>query len=139
MPLVRISLREGKPPAYLAAIGESVHRAMVETINVPPDDRFQIFTEHPARAASSARRRLSPEGLVYDPGYLGIKRSDDLVIIQITLNAGRTLDQKRALYRALAEKLARDPGLRKEDVLVGLVEVPKENWSFGNGEMSYGK
>jgi 4-oxalocrotonate tautomerase len=127
MPLVRVSLRKGKSPSYLESIGEAVHRAMVETINVPADDRFQIFTEH------------SVEELVYDPGYLGIQRSEDLVVIQITLNAGRTLDQKRALYRALAEKLAKDPGLRSEDVLVGLVEVPKENWSFGNGEMSYVK
>jgi len=127
MPLVRVSLRKGKSSSYLESIGESVHRAMVETINVPADDRFQIFTEH------------SVEELVYDAGYLGVKRSDDLVVIQITLNAGRTLDQKRALYRALAEKLAKDPGLRSEDVLVGLVEVPKENWSFGNGEMSYVK
>ena len=127
MPLVRVSLRQGKSPAYLTAVGEAVHRAMVETINVPADDRFQIFTEH------------VPEGLVYDPGYLGIERTDDIVLIQITLNTGRTLDQKRALYRALAERLAKDPGLRREDVLVSLVEVPKENWSFGNGEMSYVK
>ncbi len=125
MPLVRVSLRKGKSPAYLTAIGEAVHTAMVETINVPADDRFQVFTEH------------MPEGLVYDPGYLGIARSDDIVVIQITLNSGRTLDQKRALYHALAERLAKDPGLRKEDVLVSLVEVPKENWSFGNGEASY--
>jgi phenylpyruvate tautomerase PptA (4-oxalocrotonate tautomerase family) len=127
MPLVRVSLRKGKSPSYLESIGESVHRAMVETINVPADDRFQIFTEH------------SVEELVYDPGYLGIQRSEDLVVIQITLNAGRTLDQKRALYRALAEKLAKEPGLRSEDILVGLVEVPKENWSFGKGEMSYAR
>ena len=127
MPLVRVSLRKGKSPSYLAAIGEAVHTAMVETINVPAADRFQIFTEH------------MPEGLVYDPGYLGIERSDDIVVIQITLNSGRTLDQKRALYHALAERLAKDPGLRKEDVLVSLVEVPKENWSFGKGEASYAK
>jgi 4-oxalocrotonate tautomerase len=127
MPLVRIALREGKPPSYLTAIGEAVHRAMVETINVPPDDRFQILTEHP------------PDGLVYDRRYLGIERTDDILVIQITLNAGRTLEQKRALYRALAEKLARDPGIRKEDLLVNLVEVVKENWSFGNGEASYAK
>src|SRR6478672_809782 len=112
MPLVRIALRKGKSPAFLTAVGEAIHQAMIETINVPPDDRFQVFTEH------------DPEGLVYDPGYLGISRTDDFVVIQITLNTGRTLDQKRALYRALAEKLARDPGLRKEDVLVNLVEVP---------------
>ena len=127
MPLVRVSLREGKPASYRAAIGEAIHRAMVETINVPAEDRFQLFAEQ------------SEDGLIYDPGYLGIQRSDDIVVIQITLNAGRTLEQKRALYRALAEKLARDPGIRAEDVLVNLVEVPKENWSFGNGEASYAK
>ncbi len=127
MPLVRVSLREGKSPSYLESIGQSIHQAMVETIGVPADDRFQIFSEH------------SVEGLVYDPGYLGIKRDDDVLVIQITLNAGRSLDQKRALYRAIAENLSKDPGLRKEDVLIGLVEVGKENWSFGNGEMSYVK
>ena len=127
MPLVRISLKQGKSPSDLASIGESIHRAMVETINVPADDRFQIFTQH------------SREELVYDPAYLGIRRSDDVVLIQITLNAGRTVEMKRALYSAIAEKLSKDPGLRKEDVLVNLVEVPKENWSFGNGEASYAK
>ena len=127
MPLVRVSLREGKSASYRAAIGEAIHQAMVEAINVPADDRFQTFTEHPS------------DGLIYDKRYLGIERTDGVVFIQITLNTGRTLDQKRALYRALAEKLARDPGLRKEDLLVSLVEVPKENWSFGKGEMSYAK
>lgn len=127
MPLVRVSLREGKSPSYLEAIGQSIHRAMVETIGVPADDRFQVFSEH------------SVEGLVYDPNYLGVKRDEDIVVIQITLNSGRTLEQKRALYKAIAENLSKEPGLRKEDVLVGLVEVGKENWSFGNGEMSYVK
>jgi phenylpyruvate tautomerase PptA (4-oxalocrotonate tautomerase family) len=127
MPLVRVSLREGKPPSYLSAIGESIHQAMIETITIPKDDRFQIFTEHPA------------DGLIYDPSYLGIARTDDIVIVQITLNSGRTLDQKRALYRAIADRLARDPGVRKEDVLVNLVEVSKDCWSFGNGEASYAK
>ena len=127
MPLVRVSLREGKSPSYLAAIGEAIHSAMIETINVPKDDRFQIFTEHP------------PGGLIADPGYLGIARTDDVVVVEITLNLGRTLEQKRALYRSIADRLARSPGLRKEDVLVNLVEVPKENWSFGNGEASYAK
>ena len=127
MPLVRVSVRNGKSPSYLTAIGEGIHAAMVETINVPADDRFQIFSGH------------APEELVYDSGYLGIARTDDIVVIQITLNAGRTLDQKRALYRAIAEKLAKNPGLRREDVLVSLVEVVKENWSFGKGEASYAK
>jgi 4-oxalocrotonate tautomerase len=127
MPLVRVSLREGQSPSYLSAIGESIHQAMLETIHVPKEDRFQIITEHPA------------EGVVYDPTYLGIGRTDQIVLIQITLNLGRTVDQKRALYNAIADRLARDPGIRKEDVFVNLVEVPKENWSFGNGEASYAK
>ena len=125
MPLVRISLREGKPPSHHAAIGDGIHRAMVETINVPAPDRFQIFHEHHADA------------FVFDPTYLGISRGDDLVIIQITLNQGRTLEQKKALYARIAENLARDPGVRQQDVMVNLVEVPKENWSFGDGKMSY--
>ncbi len=127
MPLVRISVREGMPAAQRAAIGEAVHQAMLETINVPADDRFQVITEHPEG------------GLVYDPAYLGIGRDDGFLLIQITLNQGRTVEMKRALYRRIAERLAENPGVRKEDVMVSLVEVPKENWSFGNGEASYAK
>ncbi len=125
MPLVRISLMQAKPETYRAAIGDAVHRAMVETINVPAQDRFQIVTEHP-RA-----------DLIYDPSYLGIRRSDDLVMVQITLNTGRTTEMKKALYARMAELLAASPGLRPEDLLVSLVEVPKENWSFGNGVAQY--
>lgn len=125
MPLVRISLRAGKSEAYRVAIGDAVHRAMVETINVPAQDRFQIITEHDAA------------GLLYDPSYLGIARTDDLVVVQITLNAGRTTEMKKAFYARLAELLAASPGVRREDVLVSLVEVSKENWSFGNGIAQY--
>ncbi len=125
MPLVRISLREGKPEAYRAAIGDAVHRAMVETIKVPAKDRFQIISEH--RASE----------LVYDPSYLDVARTDGVVFVQITLNAGRTVEMKKALYARIAELLAASPGVRREDVLVSLVEVPKENWSFGNGIAQY--
>lgn len=125
MPLVRISLREGKPETYRRAIGEAVHRAMVETINVPALDRFQVITEH------------TPAGLVYDPAYLGINRTVDVIFIQITLNAGRSVEQKRALYARIVGLLAESPGVRPQDVLINLVEVPRENWSFGNGEAQY--
>lgn len=125
MPLVRVSIREGLSREFRAAVGDAIHRAMIDTINVPADDRFQIFTEH------------RPDGLVFDPGYLGIDRSDGFLAIQITLNLGRTLEQKRALYAKIAANLAENPGIRTEDVLVNLVEVPKENWSFGKGKASY--
>jgi 4-oxalocrotonate tautomerase len=125
MPFVRISLRQGKTAEYRAKIADGVHQAMVATINVPLLDRFQVITEHAA------------DGLIYDPTYLGINRTDDVVLIQITLNAGRTVEQKRALYKKIAELLAIAPGVRPEDVMVNLVEVGKEDWSFGNGIASY--
>jgi len=125
MPLVRISLREGKPEAYRRALADGIHRAMVDAINVPPLDRFQVITEHPA------------ESLIYDPAYLGIVRSDDVVFVQITLNAGRSTEQKRALYARMAELLGVNPGLRPQDLLISLVEVSRENWSFGDGQAQY--
>ena len=125
MPLVRISLLAGKTETHKRNISEAVHRALVETVNVPAQDRFHIITEH------------AKSDFVCDPQYLNIHRTDDLVIIQITLNAGRTLELKKALYRRLAELLSQEAGLRKEDVFINLVEVPKENWSFGNGEAQY--
>lgn len=126
MPLVRISLAKGgRPAAYRRQVGDAVHRALVDAVGVPPHDRFQLITEH------------EPEDFVYDPSYLGIERSADLVIIQITLSAGRTLEQKRALYRRIASNLEAAVGLRPEDAWINLVEVAKENWSFGNGIASY--
>ena len=124
MPLVRVSLVKGKTPEYRRKVGDAIHRAMVETIDVPPLDRFQLITEH------------EPGDLVYDPGYLGIARTNDIVVVQITISAGRTLEKKRALFRRIADNLAA-LGLRREDAWVNLVEVPKENWSFGNGVASY--
>ena len=124
MPLVRISLAKGKPAAARRAIGDAVHRALVETINVPPLDRFQIISEH------------EPADFVFDPEYLGIHRTGALVIVQATISAGRTLEKKRALYCRIADNLAA-LGVRREDVWINLVEVAKENWSFGAGVAQY--
>ena len=125
MPLVRISLLEGKPESFIARMGDAVHRAMVETINMPAQDRFQIITEH------------TKSHLTYDPDYLAVHRGDGLIVIQITLNQGRTVEMKKALYRRIAELLHQELGVRMEDVLVNLVEVGKENWSFGDGKAQY--
>ena len=125
MPLVRISLVKGRPEAYRRKVGDAIHRALVEALGVPPLDRFQLITEH------------EPGDLVYDSNYLGIARSSDLVIVQITLSAGRTLEQKRALYRRIAANLSAAVRLRPEDAWINLVEVAKENWSFGNGLAQY--
>jgi 4-oxalocrotonate tautomerase len=125
MPLIRIDLLEGKCEEYKRAIADGVHKALVEGAGAPADDRFQVITEYPAG------------GMIYDPNYLGIKRSDNIVMVQITLSAGRKLGQKRQLFKRMAEILAEKPGLRPEDLLINLVEVAWENWSFGNGEAQY--
>jgi len=125
MPLVRVSLRQGKSAEYRRAVADSIHRALVETINVPQKDRFQIITEH------------APEDLIYDPSYLDIARSDDVLLVQITISAGRSLELKKALYARMVGLLAESPGIRKQDLFVSLIEVAKENWSFGNGVAQY--
>jgi 4-oxalocrotonate tautomerase len=127
MPLVRISLRQGKSEQYRRALADGVHQAMVEAIDAPAQDRFQIITEH------------SANDLIYDPAYLGIERSDDIVMVQITLSAGRKPGQKRKLYQRMAEILGKSPGLRPQDLMINLVETAWENWSFGNGEAQYMK
>ena len=125
MPLVRIAVRKGRPADFGRRVGETVYRAMVETIAVPANDHFQVITEHDGN------------GLVYDPTYFGIARTDGVVFIQITLSEGRSIEQKKALYRTVANSLKAELDVRTEDVLINLVEVKKENWSFGNGIASY--
>jgi phenylpyruvate tautomerase PptA (4-oxalocrotonate tautomerase family) len=125
MPLTRVSLRRGKPPAYRRAILDSLYLAMRETFDVPEDDRFMTLSEHDA------------DDFLYGAGYLGIARSDDLVIIQLTVSNTRKAEQKAALYRRIVERLAENPGIRPEDVFINLVEVLPENWSFGQGVAQY--
>ena len=125
MPLVRITLAAGTSPDYRRAVADGVHQALVETAGVPPDDRFQSLHEVP------------PADLHWSATYLGLQRTGAVVFVQVFLNLGRTVEVKKALYARIASKLAAAPGLRPEDVLVNLVEVPRENWSFGGGVMSY--
>ena len=124
MPLVRIDLRKGKQAAYREAISRIVHEALV-SVGAPKDDRFQVINEHDS------------ENFVFDLNYLDIRRTEDLVIIQITWNEGRTVEQKKALYKEIANRLTKSAGVRSQDIFINLVEVKKENWSFGNGEAQY--
>ncbi|MBB6559042.1 phenylpyruvate tautomerase PptA (4-oxalocrotonate tautomerase family) [Acidovorax soli] len=125
MPLLHIALRAGKPEAYRKALCDNLYRALRETFNVPEDDEFMVITEHDAA------------NFRYSPTYLGVARSDDLVFIQITANNTRTLEQKKALYQRITQLLGENPGVRPEDVFISLVEVAKENWSFGHGLAQY--
>jgi 4-oxalocrotonate tautomerase len=125
MPLVRIDLQKGKDASYRRKAGQIVYEAMVATTGVPQHDHFQVIGEHNA------------ENFVFDPDYLGIHRSNDLIMVQIFFNEGRSVDQKKALYKAIADGLTAELELRREDVFITLVEVKKENWSFGNGIAQY--
>ena len=124
MPLARIELRKGKGADYRKRVGDVVYDAMLG-IGVPKNDRFQVIQEH------------DPDCLVYDPTYLDIPRTDDFILIQVTWNEGRTTEQKLAFYKAIADGLHAAVGVRREDVFVNIVEVKRENWSFGNGVAQY--
>ena len=124
MPLVRIDLLKGKDAAYRQNVGRVVYEAMIG-VGVPEKDRFQIISEH------------DEHDFIFDPTYLGIERTNALIVIQVTWNDGRTLDQKKVFYKSIVDGLVQAVGIRPEDVLINLVEVRKENWSFGNGVATY--
>jgi 4-oxalocrotonate tautomerase len=125
MPLVRIDLVEGRTPEYRAQAGQIIYQAMLDAFSVPKDDRFQIITEHPKVE------------LQFDRDYLGVHRSDECIFVQITMSIGRTVEMKQRFYKTVADGLHEKLRLRREDVFINLVEVAKENWSFGNGEAQY--
>ena len=125
MPLVRIDLLEGKTAEFKSQLGELVYKSMLETIGIPEEDKFVVVND------------LKAEELIFSTNYLGVDRTDGIVIIQITMNEGRTTEVKKALYKTVADKLNNQLDIRKEDVFISLVEVNKENWSFGNGIAQY--
>jgi 4-oxalocrotonate tautomerase len=125
MPLVRVSLRKGKPAAYRKAILDGIYQAMISTFNVPNEDRFMVINEHDEPDFS------------YSPTYFNIARTDDLILIQLTVSNTRNVDQKKALFRQIVENLKANPGVRPEDVFINLVEVDPANWSFGHGIAQY--
>ena len=127
MPLVRIDTTQRIDAQRRRAMGDAVHRALVETIQVPPDDRFQVIVGH------------ADAELHVTPSYLGIEHAPDVVLVQVTLSVGRTVEQKKALFQEIADGVAEAGAVRPEDVIVNLVEVAKENWSFGNGEAQYAR
>ena len=125
MPFTRISMREGRSAADKKKIVEDVYLALREAFNVPEDDLFSVITEHGAN------------DFYYSRNYLGIERSDELIFIQITATHMRTEPQKKALFAGIARRLNKSIGVRPEDVFINLVEVLKENWSFGLGIAQY--
>jgi len=125
MPFVRIDLARGKSAEYRRTLGDIVYKALLDVIHIPDDDKFQIITEH------------APEEINIADGYLGNRYSSDVIFIQITLNLGRSIDLKKAFYRRVVDDIHDQLKMRREDVVINLVEVAKENWSFGGGIAQY--
>ena len=125
MPFVRIDLKRGKSADYRKTLGEIVYKAMIDLINVPQDDKFQVITEH------------DRDDLNYAESYLGNRYSEDVVFVQITLNSGRSVELKKAFYKRIADDFQNKLNGRPDDVVINLIEVPKENWSFGQGIAQY--
>ena len=125
MPFVRASVPDRFSDAQVARVSDAIHESMVETFNVPADDRFQVISRH------------APRELVCSPSFLGIRHSADVVLVQITCSEGRSVETKKALFTALALSIARDGAVSPSDVIVNLVEVRRENWSFGDGLAQY--
>jgi 4-oxalocrotonate tautomerase len=125
MPFVRIDLMRGKSIEYRKTIGEIIYNAMRDVIDVPKDDKFQIIAEHPGEAFNVSE------------SYLGNHYSKDVVLIQITLNAGRSVELKKAFYKRIVDDMNTQLNVRPQDVVINLVEVSKENWSYGGGIAQY--
>ena len=125
MPFVKLYLRKGKSPEYLRSVADAVQEALVAQANVPRDDRFQVIQE------------LDDDALIAHPSYGGVNRSKDLVIIEIIFNLGRTIEIKKNLYADIAKRLQNAADVRPDDVMISVVEVVKENWSFGGGRATY--
>ena len=125
MPFVRIDLIRGKPAQYRKTVGEIVYKAMTDLINVPQNDKFQVITEH------------APEEMNFADSYMGNRYTQDIVFIQITLTAGRSVELKQAFYKRIVDDLHKQLNVRPDDVVINLVEVVKENWSFGKGIAQY--
>ncbi len=125
MPIVRIDIKKNPDNTFVKRIGQVVYESLKSAINVPDHDNFQVLCEH------------DEDHFIFDPTYLGVNRTDGLVIIQITLNEGRTVEMKKLLYKTIVAGLQQTLNVRPEDVFISLVEVKKENWSFGNGIAQY--
>lgn len=125
MPLIRISMRRGRPASHPAAIVDGVYRALRATFEVPENDLFAVVHQHEA------------EEFVFDAHFFGFQRSAGLVIIQITVANTRGVTQKKALFAAIAANLQQEPGLKPDDIFINLLEVKRENWSFGGGVAQY--
>ncbi len=123
MPFTRIILAEGRSEAWLAQLSHQLHRTLVDAFDVPAGDRFQVIECLPAPR------------LISDAHYLTGNRSAQQVQFHITAGRPRSREQKANFYRLLTQRLAQEPGVRPEDVMIVVRFNAPEDWCFGNGQL----
>jgi len=122
MPFARIDLAHGKSAEYRATLADIVYQGILNVLKAPDGDRFIVINEH------------SPDNLIYDRYFLGMDRSPDFILIQVTSTVGNNKESKLAFYRYIADELSSKLSVRPDDVMINMVFVDRSDWSFGNGE-----
>ncbi|WP_419816699.1 tautomerase family protein [Glacieibacterium sp.] len=122
MPFARIDLIQGKSSEYRSAVADIVYRGIVDILKAPDGDRFVVVGEH------------TPDNLIYDPTFLGFSRSPDFILIQVTSTVGNEKITKFAFYRFVADELKAKLSVHPDDIMINMVFVDKEDWSFGDGQ-----
>lgn len=121
MPMTKIYMRKGSTAEHKLAISDSIHRALVDAIGIPDDDKYHIFHE------------LDPENLISAPVAFGLERREEAIFIQSYFGK-RPEEQLQALYRALVANLLERAGLESRDIYINIVESPSANW-WADGRM----
>jgi len=122
MPLAKIHVLEGQyDEPRLGRLSQAVQQALIGVLKIPPDDFFQIIHELP-------RRRF-----LHTPAFLGLKYSDDFIVLELTFIAGRPKETRLALLKELNARIVAGTGISPDDLMIQFVEVAGENISFGQG------
>lgn len=115
MPLVTISILKGKSPEYIKDVSDSVNSAVIECMNFPDDDHYQIIYQ------------LDSDSLQFQ------SRDGDRVMMHLVMRAGRSNKSKQAFYKKVVENLSKNPGINPANVLITITENHDIDWSFRDG------
>jgi phenylpyruvate tautomerase PptA (4-oxalocrotonate tautomerase family) len=121
VPLVKVHLRAGRSADEKDAIGAAIQGAIVDVLDVPDADRYQLFTEYRG------------EDFRHTDSFLGLRYSEQLLIVEIAFVEGRSDELKKSLLAAINERLVATGAVRADDVFVVMTEVGRANVSFGRG------
>jgi phenylpyruvate tautomerase PptA (4-oxalocrotonate tautomerase family) len=122
MPIAKIHVLEGQyDEARLGKVSSAVQNGLISALGIPPEDYFQIFHVLPRNQYR------------HTPSFLGLKYSDDLIVLEITFISGRPKEKRLGLLKALNDAVVAAAGISPDDLMIAFYEVPGDNISFGRG------